>query len=150
MYTRQKLTVHTIRVRMETLVNITCVYLLCGYLLFLIHACFKIKITFSSYIVLDQVRYVYTYFFLFRILYNIMTKFSPAKISLKAHTMYWSKNFTKFNVANHASYLPGRCGWSLRMATRICACTHDRTNMSKFSLCKKSQKKFRQWHALAK
>ena len=68
-------------------------------------------------------------------------RFSP-----KAHTVYWDKNF-----ANGASYLPGSCGWSSQVARRICACTHDRANMSKFSLCEKnSRKKFHQWHLLAK
>ena len=70
--------------------------------------------------------------------YTIYDKiFRWLKFSPKAHTMYWDKNFAKFNVANRASYLPGSCEWSLRVAMHKCAYTHDRLNVSKFSLCKK-------------
>ena len=64
------------------------------------------------------------------------TKFSLVKISPKAHTMYWDKNFTKFNLANCTSYLVGSCGWSLQVVMHICVCTHNRVNVSKLSLCK--------------
>ena len=56
--------------------------------------------------------------------------------------MYWDKNFAKFNFTNCVSYLPGSCGRSSRVAMRICACAHDRENVSKFSLCRKFVEKF--------
>ena len=82
-----------------------------------------------------------------------MTKFSP-----KAHTLYWDKNFAKFNFANHASYLPGNSEWSSGVIgmryvhMRVCSRSRvHKFNVSKFSLCKKiCEKNFRQRHALVK
>ena len=84
--------------------------------------------------------------------YCIRQNFRWQKFSPKAHTiLYWDKNFAKFNFINHVSYLPGSCGWSLRVAMHICMCTHNRANVSKFSLCKKIHRKnFHQWYTLAK
>ena len=73
-------------------------------------------------------------------LYRIRQNFCWLKFSPKAHTMYWDKNFTKFNFTNCASYLPGSCGWSSQVAMcniYMYACM----NVSKFSLCKKIHRK---------
>ena len=51
------------------------------------------------------------------------TKFSLAKIFTKGH-VYWNINFAKFNYTNRASYLPGSCGQSLRVAI----CMHSRSH----------------------
>ena len=47
--------------------------------------------------------------------------------------MYRDKNF-----ANCASCILASCGWSSRVAMRICACAHDSMNESNVSLCKKN------------
>ena len=79
-------------------------------------------------------------------IYHIRQNFHWLKFSPKAHTLYWDKNFAKFNFANCASYIIDHidyvnvkrsCGWSSRVAMCICVCTRDRTNVSKVSLCKK-------------
>ena len=56
------------------------------------------------------------------VLYCIWQNFRWLKFSPKAHTMYWVKNFAKFNFTNCTSYLLRSCGWSSWVAMRICAC----------------------------
>ena len=82
-------------------------------------------------------------------LYRIWQNFCWLKFSPKAHTMYWDKNFTKFNFTNCASYLPGSCGWSSQVAMcNIYVCAHKCVKI--FTVQKNSQKNFHQRHALAK
>ena len=44
-------------------------------------------------------------------------------------------------IARVTMYLPGSCGLSSWVAMCICECAHDRTNVPKFSLCKKNLRK---------
>ena len=90
--------------------------------------------------------------------YRIWQNFRLLKFPPKAHTVYWGKNFAKFNFANCASYLPGNSGWSSGVIgmhyvhMRVCSQSRvHKFNVSKFSLCKKiHEKNFRQQHALVK
>ena len=80
--------------------------------------------------------------------YHIRQNFRRLKFSPKAHTLYWDKNFTKLNFANHASYLPGNSGWNSGVIgmryVHLHVCSQSRVhkfNVSKFSLCKKIREK---------
>ena len=65
---------------------------------------------------------------------KIFTEGSYYVLGQKFHQIYF---------VNHASYLPGSCGWSSRVAMCICTCAHDRSNVSKiFTVQKNSLKTF--------
>ena len=48
---------------------------------------------------------------------GITQNFLWIKVSLKAHTLYWHKNFAEFNLNHRASCSPGSSGWSSRTNT---------------------------------
>ena len=82
---------------------------------------------------------VFGYIYYATTVYRIQQNFCRLKFSLKAHTLYWDKNF-----ANHANYLPGSSGWSSQViGMRICACAHDlaQNSVCQISLCKKFTEK---------
>ena len=60
-------------------------------------------------------------------MYCIRQNFRWLKFLPKTHTLYWDKNFAKFNFANHASYLPGSSGWSSRaIGVYVHMCVYSR------------------------
>ena len=51
--------------------------------------------------------------------------FWQGKILPKAGTVVWDINFTRFNFAKHAEFVPQRSGWSMYAYIQLlCACMH--------------------------